>query len=525
MTSLLERLSRHGEEPARGAVSAIHSGNIGDIIYALPTVRALGVSHLLLNVCEDPGAGGRLMTEAMARSMTALLLDQPGITTVDIVAAPIRVAAGFGHAARVSRFVVGLPLEHISPTALGVDYVLDRFRLQPLDRRHLVFAHAMACGARVDPARAWIDVPVRPAARNGIAVSVTPRYRNRTNERLAEILDGFGPVTLIGFRDEAPNYFGIDGTMREFADAKELAAFLAGCSAFVGASSFPAAVAEAMKVPRLIDLADGLINAFPTGPNGWAMPEATDDARRLLDGLLRAPESIADRVSPVIRSSPPIEDASCRFSLEWRQAEGEIIGIHRAETLEDLGRAPVRVTIPVPRLTDRPAGFDLLIASRVWAFEISNLRCVSKSATLWTANQPDDLGIPDVAVLSSPPGILRWMHLADEPCRVSIKVPEAILARFQDAEMNLVFDCRSLKPSETGQWATREILALGSALSRERNTVEHLQAELTGAREKQADVERQLTNVLGSTSWRLTAPLRAVRGLVKPKRGAAHNDD
>jgi hypothetical protein len=524
MTPILDRYSRHGEEPEPGAVSAIHSGNIGDIVYALPTVRALGVSHLLLNVCEDPGVGGRLMTEPMAMSLVPLLLDQPGIRTVDIVGAPIRLGSGFGYQAKISRLAVGLPLEHVSPSVLGVDFVLDAFRLQPLERRHLVHAHAMAFGSRVDPAKAWIQPPPASEPGNGIAVSLTPRYRNRSNERLAEILDGFGPVTLIGFRSELPNYFGINGSLREFTDAGDLAAFLAGCSVFVGASSFPAALAEAMKVPRLIDLADGLINAFPVGPRGWAMPEATADARHLLDGLLRAPDRANERLRPSVPIAPPAAVVPFRFTLEWRQVDAEIFGTHRARAEATLGRAPTRVHFDIPRMVDHPSGFELVIDAPDCAFEVSNLRCTRGAQTLWTAREPDDLTVPEGALMSSPPGVLRWLLTQDGPGRIRIAVPDAVLARFRDADLSIVFDCRAPKPAESGQWAAREILALRAALARERASGEDLQNERAEAQHKRSDMEHRLTSLEESTSWRMTAPLRTVIGLVRPKPGGARDD-
>jgi hypothetical protein len=521
MTPLLDRLSRHGEDPELGAISAIHSGNIGDVIYALPTVRTLGVSHLLLNVCEDPGAGGRVLTEAMAGSLVSLLLDQPTIDTVDVVAAPIRVGGGFGYQARVSNLVSGLPLEHVSASVLGVDYVLDRFRLQPLERRHLVHAHAMAFGCRVDPARAWIDRTTAMAPERRIAVSVTPRYRNRSNERLAEILEGFGPVTLIGFRSELPNYFGIEGELREFTDAKELAVFLAECSVFVGAASFPSAIAEAMKIPRLVDLADGLINAFPAGPNGWAMPEDSQEARHLLDGLARGDRSVASRVKSTVKSVTPAAVSTRRFTLEWQQAEGELIGTHRASAEAVLGRAPTRVRVDVPRMVDRPAGFALTVDARIGALEISNLRCVEGSKTIWTARFAEDLSVGGEAMLSSPPGVLRWLMAEDGADRVLLKVPDEILTRFRDVEASIVFDCRAPREREITQWTAREIVALGGALSRERANAERIQADLSLAHQKQADLEHRLRSVQASTSWRVTAPLRAVMGALRTGRGGA----
>jgi len=78
--------------------------------------------------------------------------------------------------------------------------------------------------------------------------------------------------------------------------------------------------------------------------------------------------------------------------------------------------------------------------------------------------------------------------------------------------------------SEAGQWAARSIVGLRDALSRERAGTERLQKELSAAREELSNSEDRLVNVYRSTSWKVTAPLRAVVGLVKPQQGKVRHD-
>src|SRR5271157_1728136 len=69
--------------------SCIHSGNAGDIIYSLPTVKELGAKHYVINLCTDPGSwlfGGRTISFNTARALAPLLLSQSYIKRVTITA-------------------------------------------------------------------------------------------------------------------------------------------------------------------------------------------------------------------------------------------------------------------------------------------------------------------------------------------------------------------------------------------------------------------------------------------------------
>ncbi|HEY0832838.1 MAG TPA: hypothetical protein VGE72_02915, partial [Azospirillum sp.] len=287
MNAMLTVRSRHGAAPA-GAPCAVHSGNMGDVVYALPALAALNVERLVLNACRDPGVGGRVLTPGMAEFLVPLLLAQPGLRQVDVAEVPVRLAPGFGARARAEVLSQGLPLEHVPAEALGVDHVLDRFRLQPLDRLHLVDAHARAVGVRVNGARPFLRQPEPVAVRADapIVLSLTPRYRHQPCEFFAALLKGLGPVVMVGLPEDAAVYTGIEGELLTARDGLELARLIAGARAFVGAPSLPYAIAEGLKVPRLVDVPAFPANAFPLGADGWVMPAGLPAARRLLEAML-----------------------------------------------------------------------------------------------------------------------------------------------------------------------------------------------------------------------------------------------
>lgn len=276
--------------PETSGPSAVHSGNMGDIIYALPTCKALGVERLVLNLCADPGLSGRALSESAARFLLPLLEAQPWLKRIELARVPIRVANGFGVKAQAKPAAEGLPLDLVDPEELGVDHVLDRFRLQPLDHCHLIQAHAAAQGITVDGAPPFLHMPretdtVTAAGQGPIVLSLTPRYRFLDTAFFADLLHGL-PVVKVGSAAEAWTVAGVPGDFITATNALELARLIASARLFIGNPSLPYALAEGLKVPRLVDVPDFPLNAFPLGRNGWLMPSDPERAADLLHAVL-----------------------------------------------------------------------------------------------------------------------------------------------------------------------------------------------------------------------------------------------
>ena len=166
------------EVPRR--VSAIHSGNAGDVIYSLPSVRALGIRHLFLNVYRDPNPL-RHLTEENARALAPLLLAQEYVDRVTLVSS-------------------GVPLDSVDPECIDVDYVLDRFRTQDALHVHLecVHAHAQAVHAEIDGNAPFLEVPVGAASEGAeVVLALTPRYRALSEEFLRELMLYFDDILIL----------------------------------------------------------------------------------------------------------------------------------------------------------------------------------------------------------------------------------------------------------------------------------------------------------------------------------------
>jgi hypothetical protein len=321
--TLLDRDKVEGGGPRR---SAIHSGNGGDILYSLPTVKALGARHLFLNVYRSPDPN-RKLTEEMARELVPLLLAQDYIDRVTVVKA-------------------GVPLEDVDPDCIGIDFVLDRFRNADFTHTHLMHAYAQTFGVEIDPNEPFLSVPsAHGDSRPHVVLSLTPRYRALTDEFVRELGLYFDNIVAVGIPDEWRAVSGFDARLETCGDFLELAQLIEQSSLFIGNPSLASAIAEGLKVRRIIDL-PSVANAFPIGPRGFILPARRADffdiARRLcpdnlpicslyadLNASLQEMKAeneklrqVAERSAPCLKEIQPSKAATARDVLSLiREAE------------------------------------------------------------------------------------------------------------------------------------------------------------------------------------------------------------
>jgi hypothetical protein len=206
-----------------------HSGDLGDIIFSLPAVRALGGGVLYL----DPDGGlssplvqfaGKQRTKLNAAAIEfikPLLLKQPYIEDV----------------------------RHWD--GQGIDYDLDEFRrhvqFNNLSDSHLA-AFGLASGERD---RAWltIDDPILIEGRT-IVISRSVRYQGNHvfwENELPKIKD---MSVFVGYPKDHEIFvytFGHDVMFYQTPDVLTLARVISGSLQFIGNQGFPHAVAEGMK--------------------------------------------------------------------------------------------------------------------------------------------------------------------------------------------------------------------------------------------------------------------------------------
>lgn len=194
-----------------------HSGKLGDIIYSLPAVRAMGGGKLLLQ--ENAAIGDRLTTDLRC-SMAELLRMQPYITAVE----DFRDQTDF------------------------VD--LDAFRRRPLTE-NLAEQHLRTFD--LDPREKdtrwlWVDrpelLPARPV--------VIHRSKNLHDPEFpwpAVYLKYAKMAVFVGTPDEHRDFVAKFGDIQyqPTATLADLARLIAGCELFIGNQSCPFAIAEGLK--------------------------------------------------------------------------------------------------------------------------------------------------------------------------------------------------------------------------------------------------------------------------------------
>jgi hypothetical protein len=211
-----------------------HSGDLGDIIYALPTVRAVGGGVLYLY--HKPGKTWHGMDADRAASLRSLLILQPYLDEV--------VFCPDGH-----------------PPA-APDHNLNGFRDHGRTGRNLADMHLATHGlgpeARHTP---WLEVD-RPVAEAAVVFARSARCRNE-NFPWKRVWETYRPIAgFVGTAQEHEEFRRSIGPVPLIPTPNllDLARVIAGSRLFIGNQSCPAAIAEGLKHPLILEV-------YPPLPN------------------------------------------------------------------------------------------------------------------------------------------------------------------------------------------------------------------------------------------------------------------
>jgi hypothetical protein len=229
-----------------------HSGNSGDVIYALPAMYALSEQkpvHLYLNPNVDAGYGknvyhplGTVMLNAKVIAMLKPLMEYQS---------RIKVCDTFSD----QRVDVDLDLIRSYPLLGGLGNITRWY--------FYLFA------VNADLSIPWLEAPENVAYKDSIVIARSHRYRN--------------PGINFSFLRKYPNLAFI-GLPEEFEDIKrmlpdikyapvqnflEMAAVIKSCKLFIGNQSFPFSIAEGLKVKRVLEVCYYCPNVNVEGINGY----------------------------------------------------------------------------------------------------------------------------------------------------------------------------------------------------------------------------------------------------------------
>lgn len=282
------RKTERNKPEREGRASFKHSGARGDIVYSLPAIKALGGGTLYINLSNEHYAGKPMRMEDL----------------------------------EMFRDLLG-PLEFIDGVepweGESVDYDLDLFRELDVDANLLTKCHLTRFDVVADLSEAWIP-KVRPLHLADIVVGRSQRYHGPFEWHLLKPYQD--RCAFVGFKEEHEDFqrqTGLEMPMYTPKSLVQLAAGICGSKLFVGNQSFPYALAEAMKHPRVLEVCPYCPNCNPQSGNGHIA---------LSDEIIRAalndevPESVETRThSPwrIVRSGITVSASHVnRRPLEWR---------------------------------------------------------------------------------------------------------------------------------------------------------------------------------------------------------------
>jgi len=236
--------------PGGEAVHFLHSGNAGDIVYAVPAMQALAGSraiHLYLQV-DQPSPG------KLQHPLGNVMLNRK---MVDMLA-PLLLAC---EAIAVCKAYEGETIH----------YDLDLFRRMPLNHKagSIPRWYLQVFGAGRDLTLPWLRAPVSESFREHIVVARSSRYRNPGIDY--SFLNGWERLLFVGVKEEyeamkqvLPNI-----VFHPVNDFLQLASVIGSARLFIGNQSLPFAIAEGLKARRLLEVYHRSPNVIPEGPGGY----------------------------------------------------------------------------------------------------------------------------------------------------------------------------------------------------------------------------------------------------------------
>lgn len=236
----------------RNSASFKHSGHTGDIVYSLPTVRALADSsdiYLSTNIKASlPSSfkhpyGDSQLPEKAVELLRPLLLSQNYINSVDM---------------------------YVENQTL--DFDLDLFRKTPqmLVAGSISQWYFSVFGVSPDISQPWIFLENDASAKDYIIISRSSRYLNESLDY--GFLKKYPKLGFVGLPSEYQEMKKSLPSMQYFevSNFLELALVIRSSLLFIGNQSFPYSIAEAMKVPRLLEQCLYAPNVVAVG--GFAHP-------------------------------------------------------------------------------------------------------------------------------------------------------------------------------------------------------------------------------------------------------------
>tara|TARA_Y100001970_G_scaffold285474_1_gene405381 strand:+ start:3611 stop:4525 length:915 start_codon:yes stop_codon:yes gene_type:complete len=231
-------------------ISFLHSGHLGDIIYSLPTIKKLSENHncnfyIQINKTMDlkyfnHPAGNFFLNEKLANMLLPLLREQNYLKKVEIY------------------------------NGQNIEVDLDFFRKIPINIQfYSPRWFFLLTGVQTNLEKPYLEVKKHKEITNKIVIIRTFRARNHFINY--KFLKNFNDLIFIGLPEEFEDLKKQIPNL-EFYDCKdflEMSEIIKASKFFIGNQGLGYALAEALKVPRLLEANPDFPVIFPIGPNSY----------------------------------------------------------------------------------------------------------------------------------------------------------------------------------------------------------------------------------------------------------------
>ncbi|MFL2717782.1 MAG: hypothetical protein ACJ0FQ_00155 [Gammaproteobacteria bacterium] len=245
---LEEKINKINQNLKKEEISFLHSGHLGDIINALPVIKELSKNHkcnLYIQAekkLEIDALGYKnrddkyYLSKKMCSMLLPLLKEQNFINNIELY------------------------------SNQNIDIDLDLFRKIPMNfNLDSVRWYFLLTGIEFDLREKYLNVEDHPSLKDKIVIMRSTRRRNPFINY--KFINNYKDVFFIGLRDEYDELKKEISNL-EFYNSKnflELAQIIKSSRFFLGNASFGFAIAEALKVPRLLESYPDFPAIYPNG--------------------------------------------------------------------------------------------------------------------------------------------------------------------------------------------------------------------------------------------------------------------
>ena len=233
------------------SIKFIHSGNIGDIIYALPTVQSLLTKyneeeaefHLIANHPAEYAPdvkhplGNVYMNEKIAEMLVPLLKSQRYISSVT-----------------VNQFS---DYENIIKQPRSINLDMFRKGTPNFYSNSIVRWYFSVFGTWYPVWEDWMTIDPDLTYKGKFLFARSLRTRSPSPLYYYFLKEYKDRMVFIGLEDEYTDFLKLGGPecqFKKFDNFLELGRAIAGCDFFYGNSTFSYSIAEAIKIPRMIEI-------------------------------------------------------------------------------------------------------------------------------------------------------------------------------------------------------------------------------------------------------------------------------